>query len=85
MKAALQAGLLIDSRQREYADKFYSLRADPKKAANFQANWEGKDPTPNDGKNIKPAEFDQYRGKQLTYFLNKQEVDELIKLVLRGY
>jgi hypothetical protein len=85
MQAAFRAGLLTDLRQREYADKFYPLRADPQKMANFQTSWEGRDPTPNDGRNVKPAEFNQYRGKQLTYFLSKQEIDELIKLVLRGY
>ena len=85
MQAAFRAGLLTEFRQREYADKFFSLRADGGEMKNFQANWEGKDPTPSDGRNIKPAEFNQYRGKQMTYFLNKQEIDELIKMMLRGY
>lgn len=85
MQAAFRAGLLTDLRQREYADKFYSLRADAQKMADFQTRWTGRDPTPNDAKNVKPTEFNQYQGKQLTYFLNKQEVDELVKLMLRGY
>lgn len=85
MQAAFRAGLLTDIRQREFADKFYSLAASNEKASSFQASWEGKDPSPNDGRNIKPTEFNQYRGRQLTYYLNKQEIDELIKLILRGY
>ena len=33
----------------------------------------------------KPAGFDQYRDRNLTYFLNKREIDELVKLMLKGY
>lgn len=85
MQAAFNAGLLTEFRQREYADKFYSLAVNAEKATNFQMTWVGKDPSPNDAKNIKSAEFNQHRGRQLTYYLNQQEIDELIKLILRGY
>lgn len=85
MQAAFKAGLLIEPRQREYADKFYSLAVNNEKAANFQMSWVGKDPSPNDAENIKSTEFNQHRGKQLTYYLNQQEIDELIKSILRGY
>lgn len=83
MQAAFQAGLLIELRQREFADKFYPLNG--ANSTDFQLNWVSPDPSPSDSKNIKAPEFSVYYGKQFTYFLNKTEVDELIKLMLRGY
>lgn len=50
MQAAFKAGLSTEFRQREYADKFYSLAVNNEKATNFQMNWVGKDPSPNDAK-----------------------------------
>lgn len=83
MQAAFQAGLATEFRQREFAEKFYPLSG--ANSANFQMNWVSPDPSPKDAKNIKAPEFSLYYGKQFTYFLNQTEIDELIKLILRGY
>lgn len=83
MQAAFQGGLVTEFRQREFADKFYPLNGT--NLANFQMNWVGSDPSPADSKNIKTPEFSSYYGKPFTYFLNQTEIDELVKLLLRGY
>lgn len=85
MTAAFNGGLLIESRQREFADKFYSPYKTAEDKTKFRINWTSGDPNAKDGSDMKPEEWEKLRGKEFTYFLNDAETAELIKLMLRGY
>ena len=81
-QAAFIARLLPPSRQQAFVDFFYPPNRSFEEKSKLQTNWVVGDPNPKDGSSIKPDEWEKSRGREMTYYLNDKEVEELIKRLI---